>query len=183
MTKIRRSRLGIWQKLLNNDIEICFEDKLTKRNYCYPIDEFKKYLGSNTNVFNTKSWTENGVYHWPRVPDKYYDEFLNQYEVKKISDNLPVSQTRDYNPDARNQDLEEYIKKHGHCYVDSSDNNESLYHYIAQKRHQYKSGVMTSDEIQNLRDMNFIFYPELNHYFKAQNKTDRDYLIKILINL
>ena len=65
----------------------------------------------------------------------------------------------------------------------SSDNNESLYRYVTQKRHQYKSGVMTSDEIKKLRDMNFIFYPELNHYFKAQNKTDRDYLIKILINL
>ena len=42
---------------------------------------------------------------------------------------------------------------------------------------------MTSDEIKKLRDMNFIFHPELNHYFKAQNKEDRDYLIKILINL
>lgn len=179
MTKIRRSRLGIWKKLLNDDIEICFEDKFTKRNYCYPIDEFKKYLGSNTNVFNTNSWTENGVYNWPRVPDKYYDEFLNQYEVKKISDNLPVSQTRDYNPDARNQELEEYIKKHGHCYVYSSD-NENLYNYVTQKRYQFNSDALSEDEIEKLKQLGFIFNTELGHYFKPENKLDRKYLIKVL---
>ena len=182
MTKIRRSRLGIWEKLLNNGVVICFEDKYTEKNYCYPIDEFKKYLTSNSNVLNTSSWQDNGVYHWPRVPQKYY-EFLNQFEVKKISDNLPVSQTRDYNPDAKIEDLEKYKKINGHCYVDSSAENEGLYNYVTQKRYQFKSGVMTSDEIQKFKDMNFIFHVELSYYFKPENKIDRDYLIKILINL
>lgn len=112
---LKRSRLMIHKDLLNSNTVICFTDMKSKRNFCYVIDHFYDWLLQNTQCLKTKSWTENGIYNWPYVPEKYFN-FLNDYEVDSINDNLRVSDKRDYSSfESRCNDLKKIKNTLGHC--------------------------------------------------------------------
>tara|TARA_Y100001958_G_C21111651_1_gene458410 strand:+ start:239 stop:913 length:675 start_codon:yes stop_codon:yes gene_type:complete len=193
---LARTRLGIWKTLENTDppTSICFEDKFSGRSFLYPIDAFKKYLKHNTNVLNTNSYKENGVYHWPRVPSKYF-EFLENYEVRECDKGYKTSSERNYNPPDTENFLNHFHTNNGHCFISNmllddekdkkNENNDTdkMYAYAAQIRLRYKNNELSESEISSLKNLGFIFHTKLGHYFKIDNKDDREYLIKVLNRL
>ena len=213
LKKIKRSRMMVREDMLNKKLAICFTDKGTRRNFCYPIDEFHLWLSSNTKCLVTKSWTVDGIYNWPYVPEKYFT-FLDKYEVKEISASIPISSSgRDYRPSERIEDLKKFKKIFGHClcphpssysdfnmamsFLQVNDTGEidekGIYNlgiWVRNKRRQYykhmmgdEGALMSDDEIKELKEIGFIFYPDLQHYFFTSSDEDCDHLIKVLQEL
>ncbi len=190
MNKIlQRTRLGIWASMENQNpaVSVCFKDKYSGKSFLYPIDEFKVYLQQNTNVLNTRSY-DDGCYHWPRVPKKFYD-FLDKYEVFECDKNLETSTKRDYNPTDMNKFLSDYNEKNGHCYIsnmlldDEDGDVNKVYAHATQIRLRYKENKLSKAEISALKKLGFIFHTKLGHYFKKNNWEDRKYLIQVLKDL
>jgi len=117
--RVKRSRMMIRADMLNKGLTICFKDIRTRRCFCYPVDEFFNWLSDNTECLETNSW-KKGLYNWAYVPKRYF-AFLDQYEVPAIPEGIPTSETRDYRPDERFDDLREYKRVLGHCYVPEPD--------------------------------------------------------------
>jgi len=177
MGKVINTRLSLYKKYLGKEIIIYFKCRKTGVSYKYPHDEFVKYLETHPGctVFTSRPWKDEGLYHWPNVPLNKYGDFLNDCVVKGIPSNLDMPSTRTLDIDA----IAKYKEQNGHCYIFSSE-NESLYNYVTQKRYQFKSNTMSEDEKENLKQLGFIFNTELGHYFKPENKLDREHLIKVL---
>ena len=114
--RVKRSRMMIRADMLNKGLTICFKDIKTRRCFCYPVDAFFDWLREHTECLETSSWQKKKIYNWPYVPERYF-AFLDQYEVTAVPEDIPTSQTRDYRPNERLDDLREYKKVLGHCYV------------------------------------------------------------------
>ena len=138
--RVKRSRLMIRADMLEKELTICFKDIKTRRCFCYPVDAFFDWLREHTECLETSSWQKKGIYNWPYVPERYF-AFLDQYEVTAVPEGIPTSQTRDYRPNERLDDLREYKKVLGHCYV--PEPGELLYDevYIAAEMDWHENRV------------------------------------------
>ena len=198
MKIIKRTRLGIWRDLLDKNIKICFADAMSHISYCYLHDEFYSYLKADyPAVLDTKSWLRDGRYNWIYVPEKHLS-FLEKFKVKGVPSDIKTSLTRDYRPDERIKDLINFREKHGHCYYMHDGYEESwnptTQGFVVGRRQLWsfyndndpdhnKEARLDNDEVAQLREIGFIFETKLSHYFKKENKKDRQYLIDVLTNL
>ena len=60
-----KGRLTVDKKYENKEIWLCFDHRRVW--YLFLHDDFLRWALGNTNVGNTKSWVEKGVYHWPSL--------------------------------------------------------------------------------------------------------------------
>ena len=213
MKKVQRSRMMITKSMLGQGYVVCFTDSKTQRNFCYPIDDFHDWLESNTNCLNTSSWKDDGVYNWHYVPQKYFDFLNDFEEktipadmpISVVRDYRPNHRIDDLRHYKRNyghclvdDNISEYIKDE-----ESKRRYKGLSAWIKKKRSEYKNWLiidsignpeedidhiidgdcMDEEEAWELQNMEFIFYPNLEHYFEKNNYDDREYLIKILQKL
>ena len=213
MSIVKRTRMMIRKDMLGKAITICFTDMNTKRNFCYPVDDFYEWLKSNTQCLKTDSWMNKGIYNWPYVPDKYF-EFLDDWAFETIPEDTPVSEQRRFS-DERIRDLKFFKQKYGHCYVydipdevlvDEEEKRKfkGLKAWVNKKRKEYLNYViadpygagaeenvdhivdgppMDEEEVAELTNIGFIFYEDLAYYFKTPNNDDRQHLIDILQEL
>ena len=178
---LKRSRLTINKNLLNSDTIVCFTDMKSKRNFCYIIDDFYEWLLQNTECLKTKSWTEDGIYNWPYVPEKYF-KFLNDYEVDVIKDNLRVSDKRDYSSfESRCEDLKRFKKIYRHCCTsnlvredlvkdglfESSEQAQGFLSWVERTRYHFNKIAPSEgwEDYGNDYEMGLISEKDINEYF------------------
>lgn len=75
------NRPMVYRNLLGRDIGV---DIMTcDRRFQLKHDELWRWVVKNTNVQNTKSWTEKGIYSWPKT-SKAMLNFLRKFEVPEL---------------------------------------------------------------------------------------------------
>lgn len=74
-----KGRLYFSKVYENKDIYIAFPDK--ESWYVYPHDEVLSLILKKTNVGATKSWIEDGIYHFPKMSCEI-QEVLTSYRLQ-----------------------------------------------------------------------------------------------------
>jgi hypothetical protein len=72
-----KGRIAIDRKYLDKDIWIAVHDKFNDSVYVYPHDEMVEYLLNNTNLDQSRNWTESGTYSFPS-PSKGFRAYLDE---------------------------------------------------------------------------------------------------------
>ena len=81
-----KSRLTLDRKYRGNGLDVAFSDAGTW--YLYPHDETLDRILAATKVGSTRSWQEQGIYHFPRL-SKEICEILEPYRIVGDANPLP----------------------------------------------------------------------------------------------
>ena len=73
-----KGRLTFTKKYWGKDLFVAF--KGTAGWYIYPHDTLLQIVLEKSNIGNSESWQEKGIYHWPSVPGQY-KEVLRPYLI------------------------------------------------------------------------------------------------------
>ena len=182
--KIRKTtRLVIYRELLNTNTAISFS--IDSKRYRVPLDKLAVYLSDNTDVFNTSSWLNRGIYHWRR-PTKKIFLFLEQYDV---SDEPGEDKQENTHWEIMLDNLIKYKKEHGHCYVPADYNQtnygvqDPLVTWVLRTRRDYINNNLDLNKMRALDDIDFLKWTSLKQYFDPENINERNTLINALQNI
>lgn len=75
-----KGRLSVDRKYEGKNLWVCFRDG--NKWYLYPHDELLQDILAHTNVGNTESWAQKGIYNWPSL-SLDLRKMLTQYELNQ----------------------------------------------------------------------------------------------------
>ncbi len=181
----KTKRLIIYKELLETNTAIQFS--VDSKIFRVPLDDFHAYLKENTNVLNTSSWIDKGLFHWPR-PTKKLFLFLEPYNItNKVDDEDEGTENTHW--DNMLETLQAYKLENGHCYV-ATDYNQTNYEvqdplvtWVLKVRKDYIERNINSNKLRALDDIGFLKWTNLKQYFKPENIIERNTLIDALKNV
>jgi len=181
----KTKRLIIYKGLLETNTAIQFS--VDSKIFRVPLDDFHTYLKENTNVLNTSTWIDRGLFHWPR-PTKKLFLFLKPYDITNEVDDEDEG-TENTHWDNMLETLQAYKLENGHCYV-ATDYNQTNYEvqnplvtWVLKVRKDYIEKNIHPNKIKLLDDIGFLKWTNLKQYFKPENITERNTLINALKNV
>ncbi|MCL5061910.1 MAG: hypothetical protein M0Z70_02920 [Nitrospiraceae bacterium] len=73
-----KARLTFDKKYLGKCLFIVFSEQ--NRWYLYPHADLFEIISKKSNIVESQSWKEKGLYHYPKIPDRY-KELMDSYAL------------------------------------------------------------------------------------------------------